>query len=103
MQIGMRHRRHRLTKERSSQFLDQSDQGPTQRVFALWQKQEKVDPRHMLNHLAEHRYRWQALKKVLLKNFEKTGLINKLCIEQLFQRTNFILLLAKLGGKPFHN
>ena len=103
MQIGMRHHRHRLIKERSSQFLGQSDQGPTQRVFALRQKQEKVDPKHMPNHLAEHQYRWQALKKVLLKNFERTGLIYKLCIEQLFQRTNFILLLAKLGGKPFHN
>ena len=77
----MRHRRHRLIKEQSSRFLGQSDQGPTQRVFALRQKQEKVDPKHMLNHLAEHRYRWQALKKVLLKNFERTGLIYKLCIE----------------------
>ena len=103
MQIGMRHHHHRLIKEWSSQFLGQSDQGPTQRVFALRQKQEKVDPEHMLNHLAEHRYHWQALKKVLLKNFERTGLIYMLCIEQLFQRTNFILLLAKLGGKPFHN
>ena len=81
MQIGMRHRHHRLTKERNSQFLDQSDQGPSQRVFALRQKQEKVDPKHMLNHLAEHQYRLQALKKVLLKNFERTGLIYKLCIE----------------------
>lgn len=81
MQIGMRHHRHRLIKVRSSQFLGQSDQGPTQRVFALRQKQEKVDPKHMLNHLAEHQYRWQALKKVLLKNFERTGLIYKLCIE----------------------
>ena len=103
MQIGMRHHRHRLIKERSSQFLGQSDQGPTQRVFALRQKQEKVDPKHMLNHLVEHRYRWQALKKVLLKNFERTGLIYKLYREQLFQRTNFILLLAQLGGETFHN
>ena len=98
MQIGMRHRRHRLTKERSSQFLGQSDQGPTQRVFALRQKQEKVDPKHMLNHLAEHRYHWQALKKVLLKNFERTGLIRRPRKEQLFQPASFILLIAKLGN-----
>ena len=103
MQIGMRHHHLRLIKGQNLLFVGRSDQDPTQPELALRQKQKKVGPEHMLNHLVEHQYRWPKPKKALLKNFERTGLIYKLCIEQLFQRTNFILLLEKLGYKPFHN
>ena len=103
MQIGMRHHHPRLIKGQNLLFEGRSDQDPTQPEFASRQKRKIAGLKRMLNHLAEHQYRWRALKKALLKNFEKTGLIYKLCIEQLFQRTNVILLLAKLEGKPFHN
>ena len=97
MRTGMRHHHPRLTKGQSLLFVGQSDQGPTQPEFASLQKQKIAVPTRMLNHLVERQYHWPEPKKELLKNFERTGLIYKLCIEQLFQRTSFILLFAKLG------
>ena len=81
MQIGMRRHHLRLIKGQNLLFEGRSDQDPTQPEFASLQKQKIADLVHMLNHLVEHQYHWQALKKVLLKNFERTGLIYKLCIE----------------------
>ena len=103
MRTGMRHHHLRLTKGQNLLFVGHSDQGPIQPEFASLQKQKIAFPTRMLNHLVERQYHWPEPKKELPKNFERTGLIHKLYREQLFQRTNFILLLAKLGGKPFHN
>ena len=102
MQIGMRHHHPRLIKGQNLLFEGRSDQDPTQPEFASRQKRKIAGLKRMLNHLVEHQYRWPKQKKEPLKNFERTGLIYKLCIEKLFQRTNFILLFAKLGSKPFH-
>ena len=69
MQIGMRHHRHRLIKERSSLFLGRSDQDPIQPEFALPQKQKTASQARMLSHLAEHQDHKPKLKKAPLKNF----------------------------------
>ena len=97
MQIQMHRRRRLLIKERNSLFLGQSDQGPTQLEFALLQKQETIGPKHVLNHLVVHQYHSPTPKKVLLKNFERTGSIRKPSKEKLFQLANFILLISNLG------
>ena len=80
MQIGMRHHHPRLIKGQNLLFEGRSDQDPIQPVFALLQKQKIADPTRMLNHLVEHQDHWPKQKKALLKNFERTGLIYKLCI-----------------------
>ena len=97
MQIEMRHLLLRLTKGQNLLFVDQSNQGPIQLEFASLQKQKIAVPTRMLNHLVERQYHWPEPKKELPKNFERTDLIYKLGIEQLFHRTSFILLFAKLG------
>ena len=90
----MRHHHLQLIREQSLLFLDQSDQDPTQPEFALLQKQKIAGLTRMLNHLAEHQYRWPEQKTGPLKNSEKTGSARRQNTKILFQTANIILLIG---------